>query len=152
MANQLRKGKREISERTLTQDEMKRFGGAKATEVNNYVISSVLESLPPGVTPPPEDVMRMRWILEWKIDETTGDKKPKARIVVLGYMDPEYEHRPTTAPTMTRTSRHLVLQAMAWLGFKGYKADVTGAFTQNREIQHDLFVMPVKELAAALGL
>eukprot|EP00959_Pyramimonas_sp_CCMP1952_P304243 6367463-Pyramimonas_sp.AAC.1 len=78
------------------------------------------------------------------MNENTGEKKPKARIVVLGYMDPEYEHRPTTAPTMTRTSRHLVLQAMAWLGFKGYKADVTGAFTQNREIQHDLFVLPVK--------
>ena len=52
---------------------------------------------------------------------------------------------------MTRTSRHLVLQTMAWLGFKGYKADVAGAFTQHREIHHDLFVMPVKELAAALG-
>eukprot|EP00959_Pyramimonas_sp_CCMP1952_P152252 3185457-Pyramimonas_sp.AAC.1 len=65
-------------------------------------------------------------------------------------MGPEYEHRPTTAQTMTRTSRHLVLQAMAWLGFKGYKADVTGAFTQNREIKLDLFVMPVKELSVAL--
>eukprot|EP00959_Pyramimonas_sp_CCMP1952_P001191 23701-Pyramimonas_sp.AAC.1 len=41
---------------------------------------------------------------------------------------------------------------MAWLGFKGYKADVTGAFTQNREIKHDLFAMPVKELAVALGM
>ncbi|CAK0829393.1 unnamed protein product, partial [Prorocentrum cordatum] len=152
MASQQRKGKREISERTLTPDEMAKFGQAKATEVNNYIVSSVLETLPPGVTPPPEDVMRMRWILEWKMDENTGEKKPKARFVVLGYMDPEYEHRPTTAPTMTRTSRHLVLQTMAWLGFKGYKADVAGAFTQNREIQHDLFVMPVKELAAALGL
>ncbi|CAK0910059.1 unnamed protein product [Prorocentrum cordatum] len=152
MAGQLKRGKREISERTLTLEEMKKFSVAKATEVNNYVTSSVLESLPPGVTPPPEDVMRMRWILEWKMDETTSEKKPKARIVVLGYMDPEYEHRPTTAPTMTRTSRHLVLQAMAWLGFKGYKADVTGAFTQNREIKHDLFVMPVKELAVALGM
>ncbi|CAK0841524.1 unnamed protein product [Prorocentrum cordatum] len=152
MASQLRKGKREISERTLTPDEVAQFGQAKATEVNNYIVSSVLETLLPGVTPPPEDVMRMRWILEWKADENTGTKKPKARIVVLGYMDPEYEHRPTTAPTMTRTSRHLVLQTMAWLGFKGYKADVTGAFTQNREIQHDLFVMPVKEHAAALGM
>ncbi|CAK0895531.1 unnamed protein product, partial [Prorocentrum cordatum] len=93
-----------------------------------------------------------RWILDRKMDENTGAKKPKARNAVLGYMDSEYEHRPTTAPTMTRTSRHLVLQAMAWLGFKGYKADVTGAFTQNREIQHDLCVMPVKELAAALGM
>ncbi|CAK0792341.1 unnamed protein product, partial [Prorocentrum cordatum] len=152
MAGQLKRGKREISERTLTPEEVKKFSVAKATEVNNYVISSVLESLPPGVTPPPEEVMRMRWILEWKMDEATSEKKPKARIVVLGYMDPEYEHRPTTAPTMTRTSRHLVLQAMAWLGFKGYKADVTGAFTQNREIKHDLFAMPVKELAVALGM
>ncbi|CAK0871003.1 unnamed protein product, partial [Prorocentrum cordatum] len=152
MASQLRKGKREISERTLTLDEVAKFGQAKATEVNNYIVSSVLETPPPGVTPPPEDIMRMRWVLEWKMDENTGEKKPKARIVVLGYMGPEYEHRPTTAPTMTRTSRHLVLQTMAWLGFKGYKAHVTGAFTQNREIQHDLFVIPVKELAAALGM
>ncbi|CAK0867406.1 unnamed protein product [Prorocentrum cordatum] len=125
MASQLRKGKREISERTLDPDELDRFNKAKATEVNNYIISSVLETLPPGA---------------------------KARIAVLGYMGPEYEHRPTTAPTMTRTSKHLLLQMMSWLGFKGYKADVTGAFTQNREIQHDLFVMPVKELATALGL
>ncbi|CAK0870312.1 unnamed protein product [Prorocentrum cordatum] len=152
MASQLRKGMREISERTLAPEEGATFNQAKATEVNNYIASSVLETLPPGVTPPPEEIMRKRWILEWKVDENTGAKKPKARIAVLGYMGPEYEHRPTTAPTMTRTSRHLVLQAMAWLGFKGYKADVTGAFTQNREIQHDLFVMPVKELAAALGM
>ena len=69
--------------------------------------------------------MRMRWILEWRVDETTGDKQAQARIVVLGYMDPEYEHRPTTTPTMARTSRHLVLQTMAWLGFKVYKADAT---------------------------
>eukprot|EP00959_Pyramimonas_sp_CCMP1952_P274965 5747983-Pyramimonas_sp.AAC.1 len=65
----------------------------------------------------------MRWILEWKIGESTGDKEAMARIVVSGHMDPECEHRPTTAPTMTRTSRHLVLQMMAWLGFEGYKAD-----------------------------
>ncbi|CAK0839942.1 unnamed protein product, partial [Prorocentrum cordatum] len=152
MAGQLKSGKREIAERTLALVEVAKFSVAKATEVNNYVISSALESMPPGATPPPEDVMRMRWILEWKMDETTSEKKPKARIVVLGYMDPEYEHRPTTAPTMTRTSRHPVLQAMAWLGFKGYKADVTVAFTQNREIKHDLFGMPVEELAVALGM
>eukprot|EP00959_Pyramimonas_sp_CCMP1952_P006033 126358-Pyramimonas_sp.AAC.1 len=41
---------------------------------------------------------------------------------------------------------------MARLGSKGHMADVTGAFTQNREIQHNLFVMPVKELATALGM
>ncbi|CAK0832546.1 unnamed protein product [Prorocentrum cordatum] len=74
------------------------------TEVNNYVITSALETLPPGAAPPPEEVTR---------------------------------------------TRHLVLQMMARLGFAGYRADVTGAFTQNREIQHNLFAMPVKELAAA---
>ncbi|CAK0890632.1 unnamed protein product [Prorocentrum cordatum] len=152
MASQLRNGKREISERTLNPDELDRFNKAKATEVNNYIRCSALETLPPGATPPPEEVMRMRWVLEWKIDESTGDKKAKARIVVLGYMDPECEHRPTTAPKMTRASRHLLLQMMSWFGFKGYKADRTGAFTGNREIQHNLLAMPVKELATALGL
>eukprot|EP00959_Pyramimonas_sp_CCMP1952_P140193 2933894-Pyramimonas_sp.AAC.1 len=99
MASQLRKGKREISERALALDEVKQFGVAKATEVNDCVISSVLEFPPPGVTPSPVDVVRMRWVLEWKMDETTGERKPKARIVVLGYMDPRYERRPMAAPT-----------------------------------------------------
>ena len=96
--------------------------------------------------------MRMRWILERKVDENTGDKKLKAKVVVLGYLDPEYEYRPTTAPTMIRTSQHMVLQLMEWLGIKGYKTGVTRASTQNREIKHGLLMMPVKELAAALGV
>eukprot|EP00959_Pyramimonas_sp_CCMP1952_P054413 1137778-Pyramimonas_sp.AAC.1 len=66
--------------------------------------------MPPGISPPQEGAMRMRRILEWKVDETAGEKKPNGRIVFLGYMDPGYEHRPTTAPTMTRTSRHIVRQ------------------------------------------
>ena len=153
MANQIKKGRREVSERSMTDMEREKFAGAKQAEVNNYIVSAVLETLPPDVTPPPEQVMRMRWVLEYKINEHTGDKKPKARLVVLGYMDPQYEHRPTTAPTMTKTSRHLVLQLTAWLGMDAHKADVTGAFTQNRPTQRDdMWVLPVPELAKAMGL
>ena len=64
LASRLRKGEREISEQTLAPEHCKRVDGAKTTEVNNYVISSVLETLPPGITPPPEAVRKMRWILE----------------------------------------------------------------------------------------
>ncbi|CAK0885734.1 unnamed protein product [Prorocentrum cordatum] len=144
------RGRREISEGALAPDEAAKFSVATATEVDNYVISFVLEPLPPGGAPPPEGAMRARWALEWKIDENTGDRKPKARIMVLGYMGPDYEHRPTTAPTMTRKSRHAVLQVMSWLGFGGFKADVAGAFPHNPDIQHDLFAVPVKELRKAV--
>ena len=57
----------------------------------------------------------MRGILTWKLDDTYDPKngepfkkdasgkpiKPKARAVVLGYMDPHYEFRPTSSPTMS---------------------------------------------------
>eukprot|EP00969_Alexandrium_andersonii_P039650 1737192-Alexandrium_andersonii.AAC.1 len=67
--------------------------------------------------------MKMRWVLEWRLDEDTGDKKPKARLVILGYMDPDYEHRPAASPTMTRNTRQLILQFGAWMGFSAAKGD-----------------------------
>ena len=76
----------------------------------------------------------MRWILTYKLSES-GEQKPKARAVILGYQDPEYSSRPTFAFSMTRTSRQLLLQYAAWQDMACFKGDVTGAFLQGREYQ-----------------
>ena len=78
-------------------------------------------------------------------------KTPKARIVILVYLDPVFENKPAASPTMTRNTRQL-LQFGAWIGFSAAKGDVSGAFLQGRNLQRDLWVPPVLELAAALNV
>ena len=98
-----------------------------------------------------ESILRMRWVLEYRLDENEN-KTPKARIVILGYLDPDSENRPAASPTMTRNTRQQLLQFGAWMGFSVAKGDVSGAFLQGRNLQRDLWVQLVPELAAALNL
>ena len=96
---------------------------------------------------PRESILKIRWVLEYRLDENEN-KSPKARIVILGCLDPDYENRPATSPTMTRNTRQLLLQFGARMGFSAAKGDVSGAFLQGRKLQRDLWVLPVLELAA----
>ena len=84
-----------------------------AAEIKNYVVNNVLEKLEPHEKLPRE--RRLRTIaLEHGLDEKEN-KKPKARIVILGYLDPDYENRPAASPTITRNTRQLLLQFGAWM-------------------------------------
>ena len=72
--------------------------------------------------------------------------------MLLGYQDPSYEHRATTAPVMTRQSRQLMLQVSANKDWKVYKGDVSGAFLQGREYPDRLYCIPCKEICLAMGI
>ncbi|CAK0902173.1 unnamed protein product, partial [Prorocentrum cordatum] len=66
-ANQIKKGRREASERPMTAQERERFTSAK-------------------------QVMRARWALEFKINQKGGSAKPKARLAASGFiMGPQRE-------------------------------------------------------------
>ena len=54
----------------------------------------------------PERLLTMRWVLTWKYTEG-GDRKAKARLVILEYQHPELTSVPTAAPTLGKMSRHL---------------------------------------------
>ena len=64
VCSQARRDKREVSEKHLTTEQRQEFSKAKSKEVNNYVVNAVLSSLPPGMRPPKEKILRMRWVLE----------------------------------------------------------------------------------------
>ncbi|OLQ14156.1 hypothetical protein AK812_SmicGene1722 [Symbiodinium microadriaticum] len=96
----------ELSERRMTAEEREAFQGAKAIEVKNFVASKAFEILPDHLKPDKAQAIGMRWILTWKLRED-GSRKPKARAVLLGYQDGGYEHRATTSPVMTRTTRQV---------------------------------------------
>ena len=77
----------------------------------------------------PERWLRMRWVLTWKYTEG-GDRKAKARLVILGHQHPELTSVPTTAPTLGKMSRHLLLQACALHKLRVHLGDVSSAFLQ----------------------
>ena len=124
-----KKGRKELFERQMSLEERRKFDPAKQKDIKNYVANDVLEKLEPHEKPPRESILRMRWVLEYRLDENEN-KSPKARIVILGYLDLNYENRPAASPTMTRNTRQLLLQFGAWMGFSASKGDVSGAFLQ----------------------
>ena len=77
----------------------------------------------------PERLLRMRWVLTWKYTEG-GDRKAKARLVILGYEHPELTNVPTAARTLGKMSRHLLLQACALHKLRVHFGDVSSAFLQ----------------------
>ena len=168
-SRQLRRNNVEVSERRLSEKELEAIRGAKCREVKNFLIAQAFKKLPEHLKPSKEQILKMRWVLTWKIDEQhdpkTGEPlkrdasgnplKAKARAVVLGYMDPAYEFRPTTSPTrMNKTTRQLCLQLSANWGFEISKGDISGAFLQGEPFGPDrpMFCEPLKEICAALGV
>ena len=81
-----------------------------------------------------------------------GGVKAKARAVLLGYQDPKYESRSTTAPVMTRQTRQLFLQLCANNHWSIQKGDITGAFLQGREYPDDLFCIPCPEICQSMEI
>eukprot|EP00439_Symbiodinium_sp_Y106_P025508 s4411_g3.t1 len=150
-AGALRRRAVEVSEKRLTPQELQQFKEAKAVEVKNFLAAEAFQVLPPHLRPNASQAIGMRWILTWKCRED-GTRRAKARAVLLGYQDPGYEHRATTAPVMTRQSRQLLLQAAANRQWKVHKGDVSGAFLQGREYPSDLYCIPCDEICRAMQL
>ena len=136
----------------MTPEEHAAFKEAKGIEVKNFILAKAFEKLPESFKPDPSQVMHMRWVLAWKVNPETQQRKPKARAVILGYMDPQYERRPTYSPTVSRTSKQLFLQLAASCGFHVAKGDVSGAFLQGREFQRQVLCAPLPEICEALQL
>ncbi|CAE7738557.1 RE1 [Symbiodinium sp. CCMP2456] len=141
----------EVSERHLSADELAQFKEAKQVEINNFIAANAFESLPEHLAPSREQAVNMRWLLTWKVKET-GGRKAKARAILLGYQDPSYAHRSTTAPVMSRQSRQLVLQAAANNSWRVFKGDVSGAFLQGRDYPDKLYCIPCPEICAAMQI
>ena len=141
----------EVSEKRLSAEDRAKFAAAKDKEVRNFISANAFEALPRELQPAKEQAIGMRWLLTWKVQDD-GSVKPKARAILLGYQDPQYEYRSTTAPVMTRQSRQLFLQAAANRGWRIRKGDISGAFLQGRNYHDELFCVPCEEILAAMNL
>lgn len=151
----------EVKVKDLNPEELVEMEKAKSSEITNWLSTGTVERMLRSKVSPSQ-VMRCRWILTWKpLDEETRlasenpekTRKAKARIVVLGFMDPSLDQLQRDSPTMSRLSRMLVLQLVASKRWNLMSFDIRTAFLQGQP-QKDrmLAIEPVPELAKAMQL
>ena len=89
VVNSLRKKRVEVKMRDMTDHEKELIKAAKGKEVREFIKEEVVTRLLDDEIVPKDQIMRMRWVLTRKKDDTVpGGKKGKARLVVLGFEDP----------------------------------------------------------------
>ena len=134
--------------RDLLAEEQESLRNAKTIEIQSWVKNRAAEAaLHEGYLA--KDLTRMRWVITSKADGAL-----KARLVVLGYTDPQLGHIKTASPTGSRRGRQVFMSMAASFGMMVAKRDVNTAFPQGDtgEEQRDIVCEPVKELREHLGL
>ena len=148
----------EVKLSELSPSERAEFSKAKSSEIQNWVKTGTISRILRDKISP-DQILRCRWILTWKpIDEAdkqgkSADHKAKARLVVLGYLDPQLEDLPRDSPTLGRHSKMLLLQLIASNGWDLKSFDVKAAFLQGKP-QNDrvLGLEPVPEMRTELQM
>ena len=166
LASTDKKQRTEVKLSMLSQEEQQAFKQAKQTEVNNWISTGTVSRVLRDKLAP-EQILRCRWLLVWKdreekqIEGKSTEKpesklrthKPKARLVVLGYLDPNITEVPRDSPTLGRISKMLVLQLISSMGWSLGSFDIKAAFLQGRPQQDRIMGLePVPELAQAMNL
>ena len=154
-----RKQRSEVKLSQLSNSEKEEFQKAKTKEIHNWLKTNTVTKILRNKLSP-EQILRCTWILTWKpldpsdIDPTNNkDHKAKARLVVLGYLDPLITEVPRDAPTLNRHTRMLILQLIASRNWTLQSFDISAAFLQGKP-QGDRVIglEPVPELIEALKM
>ena len=151
----------EVKLHELSKAEQEEMRIAKESEIKNWISTQTVEKLLRDKVDPSQ-IMKCRWVLTWKpLDEearlAAGDphkfRKAKARLVVLGFMDPSLDSLQRDSPTMSRLSRMMVLQLIASKRWTLFSFDIRTAFLQGQPQKDRLLAIePVPELSQAMQL
>ena len=153
-ANQ--RARAEVQVKYLTDEERKLFDIAKDKELSCWISTNALKSVP-RKSLNPDQILRSRWVLTWKSVEadehTPAHKKPKASLVVLGYLDPQLTSVAQDSPTLTKEGRSTILQLIASQCWQLSSFDVTTAFLRGKaDEKNPLAMEPPIELRRKLKL
>ena len=148
----------EVRMSSLTAAEKQEFQKAKQAEVQNWLKTGTITKILRNQVPH-DQILRCRWVLTWKpidpseVKKGGPDHKAKARLVILGYLDPNIENLPRDSPTLGRNSKLLLLQLIASKGWQLMSFDIRAAFLQGKpQTDRTLAIEPVEELIEALQL
>ena len=155
-----KRARTEVKLSTLDPNERLEFEEAKTKEVRNWLQTGTVAKMFRHELSP-EQILRCRWLYVWKPIEDPKEqkelggksRKAKARLVVLGYMDPQLDTIPRDSPTLGRTSKMLIAQVLASMRWSLMSFDIKAAFLQGKT-QEDrvIAIEPVPEMTKAMGL
>ena len=99
-------------------------------------------------------IIRARWVLTWKKSSDPDDKTrtPKARLVLIGWQDPELGRIATDAPTLRKESRSLILSVCAAKSWKLWGADIKTAFLSGDPSCRNVYFRPPPEIKEWMNL
>ncbi|CAK0844297.1 unnamed protein product [Prorocentrum cordatum] len=153
VASQARKGRLEVSFKKATPEEKKLLLEAQQKECTSVLSTKAVRILSrKGIDP--ARLLRCRFVLTWKKDEQGNVLRGKARLVVLGFSDPDLLHLRTESPVASRRARQLLLAMAARHKWKLEKADAVTAFLQGEtdEEKRKIYADPPKDARQAFGM
>ena len=135
----------EVSFRRLSNEDQKLFEKAMQKEWNSWIENKVT-SLCKSKGIPTEKVIKARWVLTWKKSSDPDDrtKTPKARLVLVGWQDPDLGKIQTDSPTLRKETKHLILSLCAAKRWRIWGADIKTAFLSGDPSSRDIFFKPQK--------
>lgn len=144
IATTAKKQRVEVQWKTLSDSDSDRelFRQAKDKEVKAWIDHGTVKRLAKG-TLPENRIMRCRWILTWKDPlPGTAEKRAKARLVILGFEDPDISTVPNDAPTLSKDGKQLLLQKVSSCGWTLLNFDVSTAFLKGAGDGRPLGIYP----------
>ena len=143
----------EVSFRKLSDDDKKLFEKAMQKEWQSWIDNKVT-SLCKSRGIDPARIIRARWVLTWKksSDPDNRDKTPKARLVLVGWQDPELGAIATDSPTLRKETKHLILSICASKLWKIWGADIKTAFLSGDPSQRQIYFKPPREIKSWMSL
>eukprot|EP00435_Cladocopium_sp_Y103_P017364 s1359_g4.t1 len=159
IATELRKKRVEVSLKELGEEDQLRFAAAKDKEIRAWLHHKTVQKVAKGRIPD-HAVMRCRWLLTWKGatgDEPPGElamngKRAKARLVIIGYEDPDLSTIKNDSPTLSKDGRQTVLQQVSSRRWPLISFDVSTAFLHGRGDGRQLGIHPPDELRESLSM
>ena len=154
-----RKKRSEIRLKDLSQEDQRRFAVAKDKELKAWLQHRTIRKVTQGKIPE-HAIMRCRWLYVWKNpsggempeDLSKEGKKAKARLIVIGWEDPELDRVVNDAPTLTKDGRMLVLQGVASHKWPLISFDISTAFLHGKGDGRPLGLVPTPEMRDALDM
>ena len=160
LASASKKQRSEVKLSTLDPSERTEFEAAKNKEIKNWLSTGTVSKIFRDELTP-EQILGCRWLYVWKPIEDPIDqhalggktRKAKARLVVLGYQDPDLDTIPRDSPTLNRTSKMLIAQILASKGWLLSSFDIKAAFLQGKTQEgRKIAIEPVPEMRREMGL
>ena len=147
-----KKSRSEVLYSELSAQEKELFRQAKQKELKCWLDTNTVKAIVRDRIHPSR-ILASRWILTWKEDQTQpSGKKPKARLVVKGFQDPDLDGLCTDSPTLTRDSRMLLLQTISSMQWIVQSFDITTAFLRGKSDNRELAMEAPSELKTLLGM